>query len=89
MTSTRSTTHRLIVVTAAVAAFGLTAPVSPAAAQPLPTGAGIVRVSHVNNRVRAAGCATKVRALTERYKKAGMTGHAAHVAAQLTLGCRN
>ena len=86
MTRTRSTAHRLVLATAAIAAFGVAGPVQSAAAQPKPNGTQHSAALHRQHDT-PRNCADSVRDLTERYKQAGMTGQAAHVAAELTLGC--
>jgi hypothetical protein len=87
MTRTRSTTtRRLVLATAAIAAFGVAAPVQSALAQPKPNVAQHSVARHKQHD-DPRNCADSVRDLTERYKQAGMTGQAAHVAAELTLGC--
>lgn len=85
MTSTQSTNRtRTLVLLAAVSAFGVAAPAAPAAAHPIPMGAGIVRVQH---HEAAGRCANQLPDLTDALREAGMSGQASHVAAALTLGC--
>jgi hypothetical protein len=81
---TRHTTRTVVVVATAVTSFGVVAPMQSAAAQPKPDGSRAV--AHRDHS--PTGCrADKLRALTVKYRAAGMSGQASHIAAQLTLGC--
>jgi hypothetical protein len=88
MTSARSTTRRLVLVTAAVATFGVAAPAQSADAQPKPgvqqQSVGLDRHKHHDT---PPNCADAVGDLTDALRQAGLSGQASHVAAQLTLGC--
>ncbi len=84
MNRTRHTTRTIALVAAAVTVFGVAAPIQSAAAQPKPDGSRAA--AHRDHS--PTGChADKLRALTEKYRTAGMSGQASHIAAQLTLGC--
>ena len=84
MNRTRHTTRTIAFVAAAVTAFGVAAPIQSAAAAPKPDGSRAV----VHRDHSPTGCrADRMRALTEQQRAADMSGHASHIAAQLTLGC--
>jgi hypothetical protein len=84
MPATRHNARTIALVATAVTAFAVVAPIQGAAAQPQPEPSRAVMhrehsptVCRINN----------LSELTEKYRAAGMTGQASHIAALLTLGC--
>lgn len=84
MNATRRPTRSLVLAAASAAVVGVVAPPQTATAQPMPNPHGVVRAADFGPRL---GCADQLRDLTIDLRKAGFSGQASHIVAELMLGC--